>query len=67
MAVGRPKGVKDSTPRKQMEPRGSRDGFNYTYADSGCIRATGYLGERSSCLSCPYDECLYKERDDKSA
>jgi len=55
--VGRPLGVRDSTPRKSMKPRGIKDATGYRYADSGCQKATAYLGRQSLCLRCPFNEC----------
>jgi len=34
------------------------DRYNYTAPDSGCIPASVYLGKQSSCLNCPFPECI---------
>ncbi|KKM80059.1 hypothetical protein LCGC14_1343610 [marine sediment metagenome] len=66
MTVGRPVGVKDSKPRKLMAPRGNKDARNYRYPDSGCPKATRYLGHQSSCLeTCPFGECSHVKKDNK--
>jgi len=31
------------------------------YQDDGCELATAYLGDRSSCLKCPFNRCVYDE------
>ena len=55
--MARPRGVIESSPRKQMTGRGSTDGESYLLSDSGCGEATHYLKEPSLCLGCPFPEC----------
>ncbi len=31
------------------------------YQDDGCDVAAAYLGEKSSCLSCPFSVCIYDQ------
>jgi len=59
-SVGRTPGVKDSGPRKRREGSGKPDSEAYRYADSGCRRATKELGKQSSCLECPFQNCILK-------
>ena len=37
------------------------DGINYANPDSGCEKASEYLGYQSSCLECPFDTCVLDE------
>ena len=32
------------------------------YHDEGCELATAHLGHQSSCLKCPFPQCIYDER-----
>jgi len=34
------------------------DACSHSAADSGCQVASDYLGEPSTCLNCPFDECV---------
>ena len=54
---GRPKGIIESEPRKQMARRCSTDSEAYGGANSGCVDATLYLKHSSLCLECPFQEC----------
>lgn len=31
------------------------------YQNNGCDVATNYLGKKSSCLDCPFSECIYDQ------
>lgn len=35
------------------------DALNYGSSDSGCPLASAFQGSPSSCLKCPFDECVY--------
>ena len=35
----------------------------YYFVDTGCSRATEYLGKKSKCLDCPFPDCIQKEND----
>lgn len=39
------------------------DRRTYCGPDSGCNYATEYLGEKSSCLKCPFAECVFIARE----
>ena len=56
--LGRPPGVRDIQPRKQMAVRASPDSDSYLLSDSGCPEATAELGHQSRCLiNCPFPKC----------
>lgn len=38
----------------------NKDSENYCYFDSGCKEASQFLKKQSSCLNCPFNECLYE-------
>jgi len=38
----------------------TQDAESYGKADSGCPEATAYLGCQSSCLDCPFEECIFE-------
>ena len=44
-----------------------RDMITYSGADSGCKQATDYLGYQSSCLECPFPECVLGKHTIKPA
>jgi len=45
---------------KRMKGRGRKDGNSYTDFDSGCCKATYFLGRQSSCLKCPFESCVLR-------
>jgi len=40
-------------------PATSRDTDHYTAPDSGCSPASHVIDKQSSCLGCPFPECVY--------
>ena len=61
--MARPKGAINRNKRSRKSE--NRDAETYSYSDSGCRKATEYMGRQSMCLECTFGECKEKIRDDR--